>query len=284
MKLSIAIQTPEVPKTVPVALINGSLEEKIAKAAAWGADGVEFMTTEPRTLDWPAILACLQLNNIHAAAIASGAMAFAAGLTLLHPDLPVMALAKDRLYGLIDMAEALHAPVVTVGSFRGRLASMVGGGGRELLAAILQAAADYAQARGVRLALEAINRFETDFLHTAGQGLQFIAEVNRPALGLLLDTFHMNIEESSWTEPLKLASGLGRLYHVHLGDNNRLPPGKGLIDFPLIVRTLSSLGYSGYLSAELLARPDADTAARQTIDYMRGIFEPYEESRIPKPI
>ncbi len=51
MKLSLAIQTPEVPRVVPVALLSGSLEEKLAKAAQWGADGVELMTSQPRQID-----------------------------------------------------------------------------------------------------------------------------------------------------------------------------------------------------------------------------------------
>ena len=61
------------------------------------------------------------------------------------------------------------------------------------------------------------------------------------------------------------------LWHVHLGDNNRLPPGTGMIDFATIVATLKSSGYSGYLSAELLGKPDPDTAAEQTIQAMRPL-------------
>ncbi|MGW8250065.1 MAG: sugar phosphate isomerase/epimerase family protein, partial [Anaerolineales bacterium] len=92
-------------------------------------------------------------------------------------------------------------------------------------------------------------------------------------LGLLLDTYHVNIEESSYSEPFRHTIQAGRLFHVHLGDNNRLPPGQGLIDFEAIVKTLYECGYSGYLSAELLAKPDPDTAARETLTYMRGLLE-----------
>ncbi len=70
----------------------------------------------------------------------------------------------------------------------------------------------------------------------------------------------MNIEEASRTEPFRAALAAGRLFHVHVGDNNRLPPGRGLIDFATIVDTLHGAGYHGYLSAELLAEPDGDTA------------------------
>lgn len=273
MKLSIAVQTPEVEPLVPVALATGALEEKIEKAARWGADGVELMTVIPRALDWHSLRDSLTQHGCAAAAIASGAMGFAAGITLLNSDPAVMALARARLTDLIDLAAALHAPVVTIGSFRGRLAALPDGRGREVLCHILREAADYAGERGVRLALEAINRYETDQFHTAQQVLDFIAEVDRPALGVLLDTFHMNIEEASFVEPFECAADRGKLFHVHLGDNNRLPTGQGMLDFAAIVRTLRRLGYDGYLSAELLARPDADTAAQQTLAYMRRLLD-----------
>jgi sugar phosphate isomerase/epimerase len=267
MKLSITIQTPEVQTVVPVALLTGTLQEKIEKAARWGADGVELLTTNPKELKPEEMLAFVRQNRLEVAAVASGGMAFALGFTLLNADASIAAQAKTRLYDLIDFAAALGAPVVTIGSFRGRSA-WVGGQGKALLRDILGEAAGYANQHSTRLALEAINRFEGDILVNAAEALDFIDQVNQPALGLLLDTFHVNIEEASWTEPFRTAMRAGKLYHIHLGDNNRLPPGGGLIDFPAIVATLRETGYSGYLSAELLCKPDADTAARQTLEYM----------------
>jgi sugar phosphate isomerase/epimerase len=267
MKLSITIQTPEVQPTIPVALLTGTWQEKIRKAARWGADGVELLTTNPKELKPEEILALVHQNGLQVAAIASGGMAFALGFTLLNADASIATQAKTRLYDLIDFAAALRAPVVTIGSFRG-LSAWVGGQGKTMLRDILGKAAGYANQRSIWLALEAINRFEGDILVNAAETLAFIDEVDQPALGLLLDTFHINIEEASWTEPFRTAMRAGKLYHVHLGDNNRLPPGGGLIDFPAIVATLRETGYSGYLSAELLCIPDADTAARQTLEYM----------------
>jgi len=271
MKLSLCVQTPEVEPVIPVALLSGTFTEKLAKAAAWGADGIELMTTEPTWLDWQEIEQGLRANGLQASAIASGGIAFALGLTLLHPQSEIASKARQRLSELIDLAQALQAPVVTIGSFRGR-AAPVGDDARLRLKDILAEASSYAQARGVHLALEAVNRYETDIVLNAEQGLEFIAEVNQPALGLLLDTYHVNIEEASWTVPFQRVMAAGKLYHVHLGENNRLAPGWGLIDFPAIVSTLRQAGYSGYLSAELLAKPDADSAARQTLEHMRHIL------------
>ena len=63
----------------------------------------------------------------------------------------------------------------------------------------------------------------------------------------------------------------GKLWHVYLGDSNRLPPGQGRLDFPGIVEALRDTGYQGYLSAELLRRPHADAAGAATIRYMRNL-------------
>ena len=272
MKLALTIQTPEVEPLIPVALLSGAFAEKLAKAARLGADGVELMTADPAALDSQAIRASLQQHGLEVAAVGSGAVPFATGLTLLHPDPAKADQAENRLYQLIDFAAAVGSPLVTVGSFRGRLAA-VGTGGRERLVAILGQAAGYAAAHGVRLALEPLNRYEADLVNNAAEGLALVEEVGQPAFGLLLDTYHVNIEESSWTEPFRQVMAARRLWHVHLGDNNRWPPGYGLIDFPAIVATLRQIGYTGYLSAELLARPDPDTAARQTLAYMRPLLE-----------
>jgi sugar phosphate isomerase/epimerase len=140
------------------------------------------------------------------------------------------------------------------------------------LAALLREGAAYAKARGVRLALEPLNRYESDIVNSAEEGLAFLNEIGHPTLGLVLDTYHVNIEERSWTEPFRRVMAAGRLFHIHLGDNNRLPPGHGLIDFPAIVVSLREIGYNGYLSAELLAKPDPDTAAQQTCTYMRSLL------------
>ena len=272
MKLSLAIQTPEVEPLIPVALLTGTFEEKLAKAAKLGAGGVELMAVDPAALDTAAIRAGLRQNGLEVAAIGSGGVAFAAGLTLLHADPAQAARAADRLRQLIDFAAAVGAPLVTIGSFRGRLAS-VGTGGRDRIIALLQEGADYAAGQNVRLAVEPLNRYEADIVLNAGEGLALVNEAGHPALGLLLDTFHVNIEEVSWTEPFRRLMAAGRLWHIHLGDNNRLPPGQGLIDFPAIVATLRQIGYNGYLSAELLARPDPDTAAQQTLAYMHPLLK-----------
>jgi 5-keto-L-gluconate epimerase len=266
--LSLAIQTPEVPVRVPVALLAGSLEEKLTKAADLGYDGVELITTDPAGLDRAALCGLLAERHLKVSAVASGGMAFAAKLTLLHADPAVKALARERLDQMVDLAADLGAPVVTVGSFRGRAVGELERSRQELVT-VLRDAGHYAAQRAVRLALEPLNRYEADLLHTAKETLAFLGEVDHPAVGILLDTYHLNIEESSWTDPYCQVMAAGKLFYAHLGDNNRLAPGQGLIDFRAILRALREAGYDGWLSAELLPLPDPDAAARLTAEAMR---------------
>ncbi len=111
------------------------------------------------------------------------------------------------------------------------------------------------------------NRFEADFIHSARDGLALLERVGYDHVGLILDTFHMNIEEPSIEESMRLVGP--RLFHFHLSDSNRWHPGAGHIDFARVVRILADMGYDGFLSGEFMAKPDAETAAQRMIEHMR---------------
>jgi len=272
MKLATAMQTPEVPKQVPVALFSGSFEEKLKKAADTGYDGIEIMTADPASLDAELIKRQITDSGLSVASIGSGAVAFSTGLTLLHGDSDKAAQANQRFKDLIDFARNVGSPIVTVGSFRGRV-SNVSENGREKLIDIMIENARYAQDREIRICIEPLNRYESDIITTAKEALDFVKEAGSPfSLGILLDTYHVNIEESSWTEPFTELMKAEKLWHIHLGDNNRLPTGKGMINFATIVNHLRELHYEGYLSAELLAKPDPDTAGYQTYEHMHELL------------
>ena len=272
MRLAVAVGTPEVPRVIPVALFEGGFDGKLAKAAAAGLDGVELMTALPKDLDAQLIRASLRANGLEVAAIGSGGVTFITGLTLMDIEVSRAQRAEEKLKELINFASDVGSPLVTIGSFRG----WVRGGGAEMrsrLVAVLRRGANYAGPRGVRLVVEPINRYESDIVNTAEEGLELLRDVDHPGVGLLLDTYHVNIEDSSWAGPFRQVGGVGKLWHVHLGDNNRLPPGEGLIDFPAIVDALRKVNYAGYLSAELLGKADPDAAADNTVRYMRMILE-----------
>lgn len=272
LKLSLAIPTPEIRSTPPLALLQGDLVTRLERAAELGYEGVELMVARPKELDPQAIAAEARARGMEISAIASGAIFMEEGLSLLNADPRVMERAASRLLELMDFAAGAGAPLVTIGGFRGRLAWAGGFEARPAFVETLRQAARRARSLKVRLVIEPLNRYETDLVLDVKQGLALLEEVGQPELGLLLDTFHMNIEEASFSESVSRADG--RLWHVHLGDSNRLPPGQGHLDFAEVLRALQEVGYSGYLSAELLPLPDPDQAAAQTIAYMRSLIRP----------
>jgi 5-keto-L-gluconate epimerase len=269
MRLATAITTPEVPIPVPVALLTGSFSERLDKARDLGYDGVELMVLDPARFDTDLVCRQIKERGLEAPAIGTGAQFLVDRLTLLAGDPAIEVRAFDRFRSLAAFAGQCGAPLVTIGSFRGKLA-WGGPGARARLIATLRRCAEVAQSLGVRIALEPLNRYESDVVNNSAEGISLVHEVGHSALGLLLDTFHMNVEEPDIAGGFHLAAP--SLWHVHLGDSNRLSPGEGHFDFAAAIRALRDLGYVGYLSAELLARPDPDTAAERTISAMRRLI------------
>jgi D-psicose/D-tagatose/L-ribulose 3-epimerase len=110
--------------------------------------------------------------------------------------------------------------------------------------------ADRAAASGITLALEFCNRYETNVLNTTQQTLDFIAEVGRPNVMAHLDTYHMNIEEHSFTEAVQAAAAAGRLGYVHVGESHRGALGTGTIPWTEFFAALTAVGYDGIVTFE----------------------------------
>jgi sugar phosphate isomerase/epimerase len=134
----------------------------------------------------------------------------------------------------------------------------------------LKECAEAAADRDVRLAMEPLNRYETDLIHTVQEGLEFIGRIGSYNLGLLLDTFHMNIEEASIEQSIRTC---GRhIFHFHVADSNRWFPGAGHLDFASIFEVLQATGYQGWISGEFMPMPDADIAAQECLRCLRKQF------------
>src|SRR6185295_6777824 len=114
------------------------------------------------------------------------------------------------------------------------------------------------------LLIEPLNRYETNLLNTVQQGLEFLSTLKSDNVRLLLDVFHMNIEEQNIPQVIRLAGPA--VGHVHFADSNRRAVGFGHIEYPHILQALRDINYAGYLSAEILPWPNSEAAAAQTIE------------------
>jgi len=112
----------------------------------------------------------------------------------------------------------------------------------------LREVADYAGERGVVLAMEPLNRFETDLVNTVDQGLELIDLIDRDNVGLMLDTFHMNIEEKHLGDAIRRAGD--RVIHFQVSENDRGTPGTGHVDWSGTWTALDEIGYEGSIVIE----------------------------------
>ncbi len=126
-----------------------------------------------------------------------------------------------------------------------------------------------AEDRGVVLLVEVINRFEQFLLNTAAEAVSYVDEVASPACAILLDTFHLNIEEDSIGGAIRHAGS--RLKQLHLGETNRKPPGLGRMPWGEIREALDDVGFTGSLVMEPFVLPGGQVA--RDIGVWRPIIE-----------
>ena len=112
----------------------------------------------------------------------------------------------------------------------------------------LRQVATAAESEGVTIALEYLNRFETDLINLAEQAVRLVEDVGSPAMGVHLDTFHMSIEEKDQGKAIR-ATGK-HLKHFHACENDRGTPGSGQVSWDIVRDALQDIGYDGYVVIE----------------------------------
>ena len=276
MKLSLVISAQ--PTRYGDVAFVGDLDRNIGRLAAMGFDGVELGIRDPRTMDAAGLEAMLARHGMVCPVISTGQAWIEERLSFTSPAPNVRAAAVERIRQHLALAARLATmpdpaphPMVMLGLIRGKRTEGVSDAlAMGWLVEALRECAAASEGAGVRIVIEPINRFEADFTHSARDGLALLERIGYDHVGLILDTFHMNIEEPSIEESIRLVGP--RLFHFHLSDSNRCHPGAGHVDFASVVRTLAGMCYDGFLSCEFMAKPDAETAARRMIEHMRPIL------------
>lgn len=128
---------------------------------------------------------------------------------------------------------------------------------------------------GVTYCVEAVNRFETCLINTAEEALKYVEEVGSPNIGVLLDTYHMNIEESNIGDAIRLVGD--KLTSFHTGENNRTAPGRGHLDWDEIFSALADINYKGRIVSEPFVMEGGEVG--RDIHVYRNLLEnPTEEA------
>jgi D-psicose/D-tagatose/L-ribulose 3-epimerase len=261
----------------------------IDKVHDLGFDLIEICVEEPDTIDVEAIAA----RAVAAKLGISICGAFGPDRNISAEDEATRRSALAYLKRCIDFAGDLGSPFVSgpmyaaVGETK-----MLDPTARDLQRSraveSLRAAADYAARLGVKLAIEPLNRFETDLINTVDQGVRLIEEVGASNVGLLLDTFHMNIEEKDI--PAAILRAAGRIVEFHACSSDRGTPGEDHLPWPQIAAALKTASYHGPIVIEAFTpeireiaravsiwRPLAasqDDLARDGLKHLRKVFQP----------
>jgi D-psicose/D-tagatose/L-ribulose 3-epimerase len=225
-----------------------------------GCDFIELLVPEPGELDLKEARTALQdhglgvvlaarVNNTRDLASADSVV-HTAGMDYLDECVRVAAalgadLVGGPLYGA-PMVFAGRAPAPVSEDERARRIDRVVTG--------LRRAGATAAGAGVRFAIESLNRFETDIANTTGHSLALAEAVGSPAVGVMLDTFHMNMEDPSIPEAIRRAGT--RMFHFQANENHRGFVGSGHIDWPAVARALVAVGYKGPITLEPFRRDD----------------------------
>jgi sugar phosphate isomerase/epimerase len=267
MNLSIVLSTQ--PAQFQAATFKGDLETNLKRIAALGYDGVELAIRDPRLVDLDELERLVRGLNLSVPAIGTGQAWGEEGLSFTDPDPEVRHAAIERIKSHVPLAARFGA-VIIIGLIRGIVKPGVDPARAiDWLVEALRTCSAAARPHNIRLALEPINRYETTLINTAAQGLELIKRVEADNFGLLLDTFHMNIEEADIEMSIRQCGP--RIFHFHVSDSNRWYPGAGHLDFKDILNTLFTTGYPGWVSGEFLPKPDAETAARKNITSLRQL-------------
>jgi len=262
----------------------------LSRVKAAGCDFVELLVPEPGELDLGEARRAFADHGLDVL------LAARVNLTrdLANADATAHAAGVRYLKTCIEVAVELGAPLVggpLFGAplvFAGRPPAPVAEDERrrridQIVAGLGEAGVMAADA-GVRLAIEPLNRFETDIANTTDHALALAEAVDSPAVGVMLDTFHMNMEDASIPDAIRRAAP--HLFHFQANENHRGFLGSGHIDWPEVARALAAAGYDGPITLEPFRRDDErpgvplaqwrppsrneDDELRASVDYLRA--------------
>jgi len=264
-RLSIAIAGE---KALPSAfVVFRGFEKYIPVAAELGYNGIELALKNASEIKSINLDSLLSKNKLSVSCISTGQVFAETGYMFTDSDEHRRDTLRKIFKDFIDLASD-YGNLVNIGRVRGKIINNDSSKGCE--SRFIDMAKDlceYALKKNVTLILEPVNRYELNFINNLKDGVELINKVNSTNLKLMPDVFHMNIEDRTISG--ELAKHIDHISYIHLADSNRLAPGWGHIDFKEILDTLLNCKYNGWLSIEILPKPDPYSAAEQAINFLK---------------
>jgi len=267
IKLAYLVATPELRIDETVTAFQGDTREAFRRLRDLGYDGAELMIREPDSVDPARMKRLSQEYGIEIPVICTGEVYGQDYLSFMDPDESVRLEAIRRMKKIIDFASPFGAQV-NIGRLRGRFYPEIP---RETSLAWMYSAfqdiADYCAARGATLILEPASHIYSNNINSTQEGIEVVRKMGNEHFKLMVDLFHMNLEDKSIEKSFIEAKPY--LTHIHICDSNRLAPGRGNLDFKKIMHIIKLIGYRGYISAEIIQFPRQEIALEETITVLR---------------
>ena len=245
-----------------------TLEVRIQRVAELGYDGIELVATHPLGYSIEALVVAAQRARLPVVSLLSGWSYSNEGLCLSSPDRAIRGRAVERLIEYVELAARLGS-VVVVGLMQGlRTDEPDPATANERIAAALIVVSRVAENRRVPIILEPVNHLQVGFNNTAADVAELVDRVGSPALNLMLDTIHMNIEERSMLVTIRRYGK--RIGHFHLCESNGGPFGSGNLDFRAVLTALDAVGYDKYVSVKIYRDASWEASAQSAIAFLRG--------------
>ena len=227
------------------------LKEKLALLEEYGYEGIEFggrALLDKAKVD--EVIRLTQDSSVKPSTLCAGY-----GGCLLSPDPQQRQLAIDDIKTLLEVTARIGAiGLITVPIFGPpQLPDLSPYKNKielenDLLTELLYDIAKHAEQVGSILLLEPLNRYETHFVRTLAQAVEFAQKINNPSVKIMADFFHMSIEEQDIAQSIRQAGEY--IYHIHLADSTRLLPGYGHTDFASGFAALKEIGFDKYMAME----------------------------------
>src|SRR5919112_5933768 len=263
-----------------------SIEDTLATLAKQGYDAIE-MFGEPSEVDTKKLLDSLNSYGLSVCGVTGmwGSISTDGWKRRLLSSEPILVQASERyVIDCLKLCNTLGGHEMNICLFADEIKGVdrthriISPNEKELFATkavplvrlLCRRAADY----GIQLVLEPLNRYSTPYCATAKDAIAIAQQVD--SLGVLLDTFHMNIEEDLFKDTVQ--SSRKFLRHMHFADNNRKMPGFAHIDFSTIVKSLNEIGYDGYISFEPnIADRNYGDATKFGLDFVKRIVQQHQD-------
>jgi D-psicose/D-tagatose/L-ribulose 3-epimerase len=234
-----------------------------------GFDLVEYPLMDPFAFDADVARAAVAEHGLQA----SASLGLADATDISSEDAAVVAAGEALLRRAVDVVHAMGGTQlcgVLYSAMRKYQAPATEKGlahSREVIGRV----AEYGASAGVSLALEVVNRYETNVVNTGRQALAYLDAVGRADVAVHLDTYHMNIEESDLTAPvLDCADRLG---YVHIGESHRGYLGTGSVDFDAFFKALGRVGYTGPIVFESFSSAVVSPTLSNTLGIWRNLWQ-----------